>query len=73
MKGKVKRPMTACVRFHSHVRFDPLSQDNVSAYNAEVLEEIEKIKMRMGGKCAASTESLMKALYVDCSPVDARW
>jgi hypothetical protein len=55
------------------VRFDPLSADNVANYNAEVLEEIEKIKMRMGGKCAASTDSLMKALYVDAAPSDAKW
>lgn len=64
-KAGLKRPMTACVRFHSPVRFDPLSRDNVLQYNAEVLEEIEKIKMRMGSKCSASTDSLMKALYVD--------
>lgn len=59
--------MTACVRFHSPVRFDPLSPDNVLKYNEDVLEEIEKIKMRMGSKCSASTDSLMKALYVDLS------
>lgn len=27
----------------------------------------------MGGKCSASTDSLMKALYVDNSPTEARW
>lgn len=73
VRGKVKRPMTACVRFQSPIRFDPLSPDNVASYNADVLEEIEKIKMRMGGKCAASTDSLMKALYVDAAPAEARW
>jgi hypothetical protein len=73
VRGKVKRPMTACVRFQSPVRFDPLSPDNVAVYNAEVLEEIEKIKLRMGGKCAASTDSLMKALYVDSVPANAKW
>lgn len=64
-RAGLKRPMTACVRFHSPVRFDPLSRDNVLRYNEEVLEEIEKIKMKMGSKCSASTDSLMKALYVD--------
>jgi hypothetical protein len=29
--------------------------------------------MRLGGKCSASTDSLMKALYVDTSPTEARW
>lgn len=38
VRGNVKRPMTACVRFQSPVRFDPLSPDNVAVYNAEVLE-----------------------------------
>jgi hypothetical protein len=60
--------MTACVRFHSPVRFDPTSGENVKQYNLEVLEEIEKIKMKMGSKCSASTDSLMKALYVDMAP-----
>jgi hypothetical protein len=42
-----------------------LSNDNVKKHNESVLDEIEKIKLRMGGKCSASTESLMKALYID--------
>lgn len=29
--------------------------------------------MRLGGKYSASTDSLMKALYVDTSPTEARW
>jgi hypothetical protein len=29
------------------------------------LDEIEQIKMKVGGKCYASTESLMRALIVD--------
>jgi hypothetical protein len=36
----------------------------VKQYNAEVLEEIEKVKEKLGGKCYASTESLMKAMVV---------
>lgn len=58
------RPLTSVTRFHSPIRFDPLSPENVKQYNAEMLEEIEKIKSKMGGKCYASTESLMKALSV---------
>lgn len=67
LEGKapaLKRPMTSYTRFHSPIRFDPMSPDNVKQYNADVLEEIEKIKMKVGGKCYASTESLMKALAV---------
>ena len=33
-----------------------------------MLDEIEKIKMKVGGKCYASTESLMKALVVYEAP-----
>ena len=29
--------MTAFVRFHSPIRFDPMSDDNVKKYNEEVL------------------------------------
>ncbi len=56
--------MTAFTRFHSPVKFDPMSPENIKQYNADVLEEIEKIKMKVGGKCYASTESLMKALSI---------
>lgn len=37
IKPNVKRPMTAFVRFHSPIRFDPMSDDNVKKYNEEVL------------------------------------
>ena len=40
VKSSLKRPMTAFVRFHSPVRFDPLSNENVLKYNEDVLEEI---------------------------------
>lgn len=33
-------------------------------YNADVLDEIEKIKLKLGERCSASTESLMRALAV---------
>lgn len=29
--------------------------------------------MRLGGKCSASTDSLMKALYVHNSPTQVKW
>lgn len=32
--------MTSYNRFHSPVRFDPLSPENVKQYNADVLEEV---------------------------------
>jgi hypothetical protein len=45
----------------------------VRRHNEEAIEEIEKIKMRMGGKCYASTESLMKALVVSIPEEGEAW
>ena len=65
--------MTACVRFNTPTFFDPLSHDNVKQYNSEVLEEIEKVKLKMGGKASASTQTLMRALMVDMEPEPVDW
>lgn len=47
--------MTSYIKFHSPIRFDPMSNENVKQYNKEMLDDIEKIKMKIGGKSYAST------------------
>lgn len=63
--------MTSFTRFHSSQKFDPLSIDNVKQYNSDVLEQLEKIKSKLGGRSYASTETLMKALAIpDPQPLE---
>lgn len=65
IKQNVVKPMTSYIKFHSPIRFDPMSNENVKQYNKEMLDDIEKIKMKIGGKSYASTQCLMKALIID--------
>lgn len=37
---------------------------NIATYNNETLQQIEKIKEKLGGKFSASTDSLMRALFI---------
>ena len=57
------------MRFASQFKFDPVNLLSRDKYNEEILEDIEKIKSKFGGKFSASTDALMKALYVE-TPVN---
>ena len=57
--------MTINQRFGSQFKFDPLNTLSRDTYNQEILEDIEKIKTRFGGQFSASTDALMKALYIE--------
>ena len=49
----------------SEKKFNPFHQQNVENYNAEALEDIAKIKEKMGGINYISTDALMKGLSID--------
>ena len=66
--------MTSFTRFHSSKMYDPFSVENVKQFNEDALNEIEKIKSKVGGNNYASTESLMKALVIPSgNEEDLKW
>jgi hypothetical protein len=67
IKCKEKNLLTKYDCFLTREKINPIADAHVEKHNEEALDEIEKIKEKVAGigKKCISTESLMKALYID--------
>lgn len=67
IKSKDKNLLTKYDCFLTRDKVNPIADVHVEEFNKEALDEIERIKEKVAGlgKKHFSTDSLMKALYID--------